>query len=414
MKILYVLCLFCLFLSAPGLSAQTRGCTDPGAQNYNPQATVNDGSCVYSPATVTPSASVQLPAALTESSGLIFWNNHLLTHNDDTDNSLYSIDTLTAEVLKKYTLTGAINTEWEEISQDDSSIYLGDFGNNSRGNRQDLHLLRVNKASLLNGGPITIDTIHFSYSDQTTFTDTGNDNTDFDCEAFIVSRDSIYLFTKQWVSSKTSVYSLPKIPGSHTAQFQFTIPVDGLITGATYREADRLIVLCGYSTLLQPFLYLLYDFTGTAFSNGNKRKLLLGLPFYQIEGITTRDGLTYYMTNEYFSKPPFVTTQQKLHTLNLLPFIGKYVDAQASEVEENFLRKRGAIYPNPAGEEVTIATARELLPDRYTLSNQLGQILSSGELTAEYSSISTRELSTGVYFILTGGQHAYAVWVMKN
>jgi hypothetical protein len=413
MKILYILCIFCLFLSAAGLSAQTRGCTDPGAQNYNPQATVNDGSCVYTPATVTSTASVQLPAALTESSGLIFWNNRLLTHNDDTDNSLYSIDTFTAEVFKKYTLTGSVNTEWEEISQDDSSIYLGDFGNNSRGNRRDLHLLRVNKASLLTGGSIIIDTINFSYSNQTSFTETGNDNTDFDCEAFIVSRDSIYLFTKQWVSGKTGVYSLPKIPGSHIAHFQFTLPVDGLITGATYREADRLIVLCGYSTLLQPFLYLLYDFTGMNFTTGNKRKLLLGLPFYQVEGITTHEGLTYYLTNEYFSKPPFVTTTQKLHTLNLLPFIGNYIDEQASGVEENFLRKRGAIYPNPAGEEVTIITAHELLPERYTLSNQLGQILSSGELTAEYSSISTRELSTGVYWLTLGVRMQQMLTILK-
>ena len=271
----------------------------------------------------------------------------------------------------------------------------------------------MNKASLLNGGPIIIDTINFSYSDQTSFTDTGNDNTDFDCEAFIVSRDSIYLFTKQWVSGKTSVYSLPKIPGTYTAQLQFTLPVDGLITGATYREADRLIVLCGYSTLLQPFLYLLYDFTGMDFTTGNKRKLSLGLPFHQIEGITTRDGLTYYLTNEYFSKPPFVTTPQKLHTLDLLPFIGKYVDVQTSGVEENFLRKRGAIYPNPAGEEVTIFLPNELLPVRYSLRNQLGQVIRCGELTAEYSSSSIREIPSGVYLFSLGARSQEILTIVR-
>ncbi|MFN8359524.1 MAG: T9SS type A sorting domain-containing protein [Candidatus Kapaibacterium sp.] len=412
MKLLYVL--FISFLIGVAcVSAQTRGCTDPGAQNYNPQATVNDGSCVYSPATVTPTASVQLPAALAESSGLIFWKNHLLTHNDDTDNSLYSVDTITGQLFEKQTLTGVKNTEWEEISQDDSSIYLGDFGNNSRGNRRDLHLLRVNKASLLTGGSIIIDTINFSYSDQTSFTDTGNDNTDFDCEAFIVSRDSIYLFTKQWVSGKTGVYSLPKIPGNHTAQLQFTLPVDGLITGATYREADRLIALCGYSTLLQPFLYLLYDFTGMDFTTGNKRKLSLGLPFHQIEGIATHDGLTYYLTNEYFSKPPFVTTPQKLHRLDLKAFTGTYLDAQTSGVWENTPQHYGVIYPNPAYDEITVTTAAHDAPVPYSLCTLLGRVIRSGELPPDDSRISTRGLSAGMYLLSIGFRHVYALTVIQ-
>jgi hypothetical protein len=60
------------------------------------------------------------------------------------------------------------NTDWEEISQDSSYIYVGDFGNNYQGNRTDLHILRIEKKSFLLNQPI-IDTISFSYSNQTDF-----------------------------------------------------------------------------------------------------------------------------------------------------------------------------------------------------------------------------------------------------
>ncbi len=36
------------------VTAQTKGCTDPQANNYNPAATVNDGSCEYSITLFTP------------------------------------------------------------------------------------------------------------------------------------------------------------------------------------------------------------------------------------------------------------------------------------------------------------------------------------------------------------------------
>ncbi|MBK9250046.1 MAG: T9SS type A sorting domain-containing protein [Ignavibacteria bacterium] len=412
MKILYIFCIFVLCLTAE-LPAQIHGCRDPEAVNYNPLATKNDGSCLYNSATVIPSTSIELPSVLAESSGLIYWNHNLLTHNDDTDPNLYIIDTSTATISKTYTLSGVINKEWEEISQDDFYIYIGDFGNNSTGNRTDLHVLRIDKNSLLSGSP-DIDTIFFSYSDQTSFTNPGADKTDFDCEAFIVTKDSIYLFTKQWVSGKTSVYSLPKSPGKYTAQLQITVNVEGLITGATYLESKNLIVLCGYSTLLQPFLYLLYDFTDNDFSKGNKRKISLSLAFHQIEGIATLDGLKYYVTNEYFSRPPFVTSPQKLHSLDLSPYLQKYLDTQATCIEENFPKSNGVLYPNPTNDEVNITTAASLLPARYTIRNQLGQIIDSGVLRFEQSRISTRELTTGIYFLTIGVHQEYALTVMNN
>jgi hypothetical protein len=179
--------------------------------------------------------------------------------------------------------------------------------------------LRIEKKSLETTVPV-IDTIAFSYENQTDFNPKATNTTDFDCEAFVVLDDSIYLFTKQWTAEKTSVYSLPKAPGAHVAKLKETLNVEGLITGATIRPNKEGIVLCGYSSLMQPFIYLLYDYKGNHFVNGNKRKIKLSLLFHQIEAITTEDGKLFYLTNEA-TKKLFIDNLQELHTIDLSPYL---------------------------------------------------------------------------------------------
>lgn len=311
--------LFCL-----SLQAQVPGCTDPLSKNFNPEATVNDGSCDYKKVKVTPVLSIELPGEVEETSGLIKWNGNLITHNDDTDLNLYALDTLTGGLIKKFSIAGAKNQDWEELDQDDDYIYIGDFGNNHNGNRTNLAIIRVHKDSLL-AGIAKPGYINFSYSNQALSTKDEN-KTDFDCEAMIVSRDSIYLFTKQWNSKQTSLYALPKTPGTHTADFKGSLNVSGLITGATYLEEQQLVVLLGYSKTLKPFFYLLYDFKGHDFFSGNKRKVKIRLPFHQTEGITTTNGLYFYITNENFESWP-VKIKQAAHLFDLSPFLKSYIDA---------------------------------------------------------------------------------------
>jgi hypothetical protein len=110
---------------------------------------------------------------------------------------------------------------------------------------------------------------------------------------------------------------LPKTPGKHVAILKETLDVKGLITGATLLASGKGIVLCGYSVMLQPFLYLLYDYKNNDFSTGNQRKIRLSLPFHQIEGIATFDGKLFYLTNESFIRKPFVNTPQQMHTVDL-------------------------------------------------------------------------------------------------
>jgi hypothetical protein len=376
--------------------AQVPGCTDPLANNYNPTATVNDGSCTYNASAVSPSSSVNLVNTLSETSGIIKWNNQLWTHNDSDDINLYALDTLNGSIKLTQPLPGTENIDWEEISQDSGFVYVGDFGNNLNGNRTDLKILKISKSSLLSGSP-SIEIINFSYSNQLNFTPTGANNTDFDCEAFIVSSDSIFLFTKQWVSNKTGLYALSKQPGTHVAKYKSTYNVQGLITGAVYKETENLIALSGYSVSLQPFIYLLYDFRNHNFFTGNKRKISLSLPFHQVEGIATTEGLKYYLTNEKFFQQP-ISIVQKLHTVDLTEFLEDYLNSLLTTSVTGIEKYPDfEIYPVPAKQFVNVRTGSSFLPVSYFMTNQLGQIVLTGKLTDEISRIDISGIPAGIY-----------------
>ncbi len=395
-------------LLASRSEAQKYGCTDHLAINYDQSATINDGSCRYSPANIEPLASLNLDGILSETSGLIFWENQFWTHNDNSDTNIYALDTLYGRIVQPYPLSRITNTDWEEISQDEDYIYIGDIGNNS-GNRDDLKIFRAGKSSILNNSAV-FDSVCFTYSDQTDFTPNAYNN-DFDCEAFIVSKDSIYLFTKQWVNNGTSVYSLPKTPGNYVAKPRSSFNVNGLITGSVYLEEEKIIVLSGYSERLKPFIYLLYDFNGSDFFSGNKRKIDVLLPYHQIEGIATTNGIKYFVTNEYFSLAPIIKTPQKIHLFDLRSFLGDYLNLPAPhpDAENNFI-----ISPVPAHEFVTIQSLTDLLPADYILMNLSGQIVKTGRLNSENSTVNISGLNSGIYFMRIGEERRHSYKIVKE
>ena len=381
------------------VEAQVQGCTDPFSKNYNPLATVNDGSCEYRQASITPVKSVYLPDEVVETSGLIKYDNALYTLNDDADINLYALDSISGAVLKTFPLTDTVNNDWEELAQDDTHFYVGDFGNNVRGNRKKLSILKVEKSSLASGNPV-IETIHFGYSGQFDFSSLNNNVTNFDCEAMVVSNDSIYLFTKQWSAKKTSVYALPKAAGTYTAKFKVNYDVGGLITGATYLEDKKLLVLCGYSSMVQPFLYLLYDFKDHDFFSGNKRKVTLsGMSFHQTEGITTTNGINYFITNEKLVQQPFVNVTQKLHHLDLSVFLGDYVENIPFREIQNDLKGRIHIYRNGVRDILHIDSDRSMDGTRYFIVDNNANEVISGILKNDMTTVNIHKLPLGIYTV---------------
>ena len=329
---------FCLLLSVTAfcVRAQVCGCTDPRALNYNGKAMVNDGTCKYAHSVVKAEVLGKLDPLIQGTSSLLYWNNNYWTYNDHNDNCLYRIDSTNAATAETLCMNKIRNFDTEEISQDDQYLYFGDIGNNS-GKRKDLQILRIRKDAIRNK-VYKVDTIRFSYEDQTDFTARLN-ATDFDCEAFVVTKDSIYLFTKQWVSRKTTIYSIPKTPGTHIAYRRETYNVKGLITGVTYIPEYQLVVLCGYDydkrnilSALHPFIVLLYDYKGGFFFSGNKRRLDFGSGVKaQIEGIATSNGLDFYLTCEHFTTTKMGITfdfPAQLYRLDLRKYLLPYIKAE--------------------------------------------------------------------------------------
>ena len=110
----------------------------------------------------------------------------------------------------------------------------------------------------------------------------------FDCEAMLVFRDELFLFTKNRIDQKTHWYSLPKVAGEYPAQLRGDFDTRGFLTAATISDSKDAITLLGYrdsSMVYQPFFWLLYDFEDDFIFEGKNIRLEIQLE-EQLEALT--------------------------------------------------------------------------------------------------------------------------------
>lgn len=247
----------------------------------------------------------RLPKALRESSGAIFFDGKLISHNDSGHkNKLYELDTISGKITRTITITNARNVDWEAMAHDEYFIYIGDIGNNS-GVRTDLKIYKVSKEDFQHSTEVTAETIDFNYSDQKAFTSNFN-NTGWDAEALIsYDENMLILFTKNWINGITKAYPIPKKPGVYTVNsLPTTLHSEGLITGATFNPHTRKVYLIGYNFLLKPFVWMCENFTDMdIFSGVNTKTSLASLGFEQTEAITYVDANRYFITSEAIRIP---------------------------------------------------------------------------------------------------------------
>ena len=283
-----------------------------------------------------PTAEVvgDLPTEMEGTSTLFFLDGKLWSCNDHGSLVLYALDTLSGNIIDSIVLPGSIY-DLEEVTQDDEYLYFGDIGDNN-GVRNDLHVLRLEKAALASGA-IAFDTLWFSYPDRT-----DSSARDFDCEAFVATDTALIFFTKQWLSQGSSCYSIPKTPGRWEARRLFDIATEGMVTGACYQpERDRL-VLCGYNMFCMPFVYLFDGFSGSDIVGGRQQRVeLTNGVGWQTEGVATTDGLHYYLTCEHLDAYG-ITHPAQLLTLDLTAFF-----SSTSQIPSHPTSLPLTIYPNP-------------------------------------------------------------------
>ena len=379
------------------------GCTDPLATNFNAMAAINDGSCLYAFTAQSPDVSMSIPDVVMETSGLIFYNHRYWTHNDDTDPAWYALDSITGQVTDTIFWSGMQNIDWEDIQQNAWYFFIGDIGNNS-GNRTDLKILRIPKSGLAGFSLSMVDTISFHYEDQLDFNNASNDH-DYDSEAFLVEGDSIYLFTKCWASHTTSMYTFPNTPGDYTAMKRASWDAQGMITGAHRMENQDHLVLVGYNELLQPFVVLLYDFPSTQFLSGNKRKISLAMPFFQMEAICSADGFHYYLTNEQFFQG--FTVPAQLHHWDATEFF-----QAPSSIDRNLDVDRIFVYPNPASDYVEVSGLIPFSFSKWRLYHESGQLCNSGVHWGQGFRFSMRDLPPGNYILRIFNQEEKVIRIL--
>lgn len=236
-----------------------------------------------------------LPAALNGTSGLVYGWGSLWTVNDHSALSIYKLDSVSGAVTECVGISDVMPVDLEEMQVGSNCLYLGDIGNNC-GCRNDLRILRIDSSNLFSAIPV-MDTIAFFYPEQMLFS-ADPFSSDFDCEAFVVVDDSVFLFTKQWSSLGTSCYVIPNVPGVHVAELRYTLPVQGLVTGASLIVSDGDLLLVGYSRLLRPFLLRLSDWREP--EKVRFDKFFLSERMAQVEAVAQSPNGVVYVTNEAF------------------------------------------------------------------------------------------------------------------
>ncbi len=247
--------------------------------------------------TINPQSFVaEIPSEAEESSGLILYNNLLWTFNDSGgENKLFGLN-FSGEIVREITIENAMNTDWEDIAQDDQHIYIGDFGNNN-GVRKDLKIYQIKKNDMNSGNIVTANEIDFSYAEQKDFSFRPL-NTPFDCEAITNYKDKLTIFTKNWVDETTAVYQIPKIEGEYALSFTDTFNVNGLVTGADISPDEKTLALVGYKDF-KPIVWLFSDITEQDFFGGKETYMKLDEIFSaQTEGICFKGNDTLLISCE--------------------------------------------------------------------------------------------------------------------
>ena len=328
MRIIFIVLVLCVTASYSLRAQDVPGCMDPQANNYMPSATVNNGSCTYNATNGSLTKKADLPATLTEISGMIHINGKLYALNDGGNaHAIYVIDSTSGAIDQTITLENTTNIDWEDLTTDGTYIYIGDFGNNANGARTDLKFYRVPIQSLTNitgaTGTVSaadIETINFRYEDQPVPPIAADPNeTLYDCEAVIYHNGKLHLFTKNWSgTSITSHYVIPATPGTYVATNIESFNTGGVLITSATKANDNIVILLGYGVI-----WMISGFTDmdALFTTGNKRRIELGTGLTQIESITAVKQTRVLIANEDF----FLGATQTLYGLNTDAWTAQYL-----------------------------------------------------------------------------------------
>ncbi len=238
----------------------------------------------------------QLPGVLKGSSGLEFTNaGSLWTINDHNNPVLFQLDRDSFKIIKTIHIRSKIR-DWEDLTSDKKgNFYIGDFGNN-RNKRTDLKIYKIPDPDTISTATYQPEIIRFSLSDQTEFPPVAGKQ-EFDIEAMVHYKDSLYLFSKSRgnpFKGKIKLYRLSDQPGNQEAVLvDSTFTGDGLmlenwITGATLNTEDNILALLSHDRI-----FFFSCFTGSQFFKGK-------LTMYELDHFSQKEAVDFDEKSQQF------------------------------------------------------------------------------------------------------------------
>lgn len=241
--------------------------------------------------------TIILPKKINETSGLEFYENNFITHNDSGDGPYLYVFDENGNIFKTLDLNNYSNFEienndWEDITSDGKYFYVADVGNNF-GNRSDLNIIRINKDNNYSVDGI----IEIFYADQETFFPRPKHK--YDAEAILVINEQLVLFSKDRENLNTDIYLVDKFEKAAqklTSEFDFN--VNSLITGGDYKNDLNLLALVSYNSKGDQYLILFERFDLENLEENTFKKYIIPLERAQIESIKIIDKKTFWVTSE--------------------------------------------------------------------------------------------------------------------
>lgn len=237
-----------------------------------------------------------LPATISESSGLVFYNDSLLiTHNDSGDKpQLYFIN-LKGKLVGQVLVENAVNIDWEDLCVDNKgNLFVGDIGNNSN-DRKSLVIYKISMHQLLGKEKVNAEIISFSYSDQQSFPPLDSLK-NFDAEGLAYQNDSLLIFTKcrsTPFNGYSYCYKVPTTQGKYVAKKSFELFIG---TKGFMKDAVTSASICNNTLYLLTYnRFLVYNYQQGRWVYQTQH---FTQPYSQKEALITKDNQTIYITDE--------------------------------------------------------------------------------------------------------------------
>jgi|TARA_B110000503_G_scaffold141254_1_gene234189 hypothetical protein len=233
--------------------------------------------------------TIKLDENLQETSGLEWYGDNFITHNDSGDKAKLYVFTPKGVLIKSIRFHEIKNKDWEDIAADEHNYYIADTGNNLA-NRKNLKIHILSKDLNIEGE------IRIHYSSQKDFTKRVLNS--FDAEALTVLGDSLALFSKNRLTQKTELYIFPKKEGDYVLSPSASLEVASLITAADYNQKHDLLALTGYNFKGEQFFYTATNFIKNGWDAIVLKKYFIPIEKAQIEAVKIKDTSKFWLTSE--------------------------------------------------------------------------------------------------------------------